>query len=88
MSDCRTLTDIVGPWQETDFDSGLIARCREAWKKPIGSLSRAELATLLRQKIAVRQLVPIAKQKLQSSDDDSEIYGGELAAAIAHAEAT
>ena len=79
MKDSRTLTEIVSPWEEPEFDSGLIARCRKAWKKPIESLSREELATLLRQKIAVEQ------QKIEAIDDDSEIYDGELSAAIDHA---
>jgi hypothetical protein len=87
MNESRTLSEILGPWQEPDFKSGLIARCREAWVKPIGSLSREELTTLLRQKIAVDHLVPIAKEKISAGiDDDTEQYEGELAAAIEHAQ--
>lgn len=86
MSDDRTLSEIVGPWEDPSFESGLIARCRAAWTKPLTSLSREELATLLRQKIAVTQLLPIARRKIDEQDDDSEMYDGELAAAIESAE--
>ena len=86
MTESRTLSEIVGPWEEPDFKSGLIARCREAWVKPIGNLSREELATLLRQKIAVDHLVPIANEKISAGiDDDTELHEGELAAAIEYA---
>lgn len=87
MSSPGTLAEIVGPWQEPAWDSSLSARCREAWTKPIDRLSRQELATLLGQKIAVPQLLPIARLKLAPDrDDDTEFYDGELAAAIAQAE--
>lgn len=86
MTESRTLSEIVGPWHEPEFESGLIARCREAWPKPIDRLSRQELATLLRQKIAVTHLLPLAKQKIATPDDATEMYDGELAAAIARAE--
>jgi hypothetical protein len=87
MNEDRTLSEIVGPWEETKFESGLITRCRDAWTKPIGSLNREELATLLRQKIAVSWLLPIARKKVEDrSDDDSEMYEGELAAAIEYAQ--
>src|SRR4051812_17970015 len=82
MIERRTLSEVVGPWAEPEFESGLIVRCREAWSKPIGSLSRGELATLLRQKIAVEHLVPIAKKKIEEGTDDTEMYDGELAGAI------
>jgi len=83
----RTLSEIVGPWEEPEFKSSLIARCREAWSKPLESLSREELATLLRQKIAVVHLLPIAKKKIEDgTDDDTEMYEGELVAAIEYAE--
>jgi hypothetical protein len=85
-SDTASIADILGPWIEPDWDSGLIDRCRQAWTKPLRDLSREELATLLRQRIALEHLLPIAQQKLQSGvDDGTEMYEGELAAAVEYA---
>ena len=71
---------------EPDWDSGLIDRCRQAWSKPLRDLSREELATLLRQRIAVEHILPIARQRVQSgADDDTEMYDGELESAIEYA---
>jgi hypothetical protein len=78
-----SIADILGPWVEPDWDSGLIDRCRSAWNKPLASLSRGEVATLLRQRIAVEHVLPIARHRLQDcADDGTEIYDGELAAAV------
>jgi hypothetical protein len=87
MSTDRTsIADILGPWVEPDWDSGLIDRCRRAWSRPLRDLSREELATLLRQRIAVEHVLPIARQRVESGlDDDTEIYDGELEAAIEYA---
>ncbi|HEX3799651.1 MAG TPA: contact-dependent growth inhibition system immunity protein [Verrucomicrobiae bacterium] len=85
-TDFVSLTDILGPWVEPDWDSGLIRRCKEAWNKPLRDLSREELATLLRQRFAVEHLLPIAIKKLEAQDDDStEMFDGELSEAIAYA---
>ena len=79
----QSIANLVGPWVEPSSGSGLIDRCRQAWNKPLQDLSREELATLLRQRIAVEHLLPIAKHKLQSGEDDgTEMYEGELGAAI------
>jgi len=85
-TDNISVADILGPWVEPDWDSGLIARCREAWKKPLRDLSREELATLLRQRFAVEQLLPVARKKLENGiDDDTEMFDGELQEAIEYA---
>jgi hypothetical protein len=85
-NDSISVADILGPWVESDWQSGLIDRCRQAWNKPLRDLTREELATLLRQRIAVEHVLPIAKRRLQSGvDDDTEIYDGELEAAIEYA---
>ena len=85
-ADTQSVADLLGPWVEPDWDSGLIARCREAWSKPLGHLSREELATLLRQRIAVEHVLPVARQRVESGvDDDTEMYDGELEAAIEYA---
>ena len=83
--DNLSLSDILGPWVEPNWDSGLIARCREAWNKPLQTLSRQELATLLRQRFALARLLPVAKGKLQDADDDTEMFDGELQEAIEYA---
>jgi hypothetical protein len=81
-----SVADILGPWAEPDWDSGLIDRCRKAWNKPLRDLSREELATLLRQRFAVEHVLPIARKRLQEGvDDDTEMYDGELEAAIEYA---
>jgi hypothetical protein len=81
-----SLADIIGPWVDPNFESGLIDRCRRAWSRPLRDLSREELATLLRQLIAVEHVLPIARKRLQEGiDDDTEMYAGELEAAIEYA---
>jgi hypothetical protein len=81
-----SIADLLGPWSEPAWDSGLIERCRNAWDKPLRDLSREELATLLRQRIAVVQLLPIAEKKLKTGvDDGTEMFEGELKAAVDYA---
>ena len=81
-----SIADIVGPWVEPSWESGLTDRCRKAWSKPLKDLSREELATLLRQGIAVEYLLPVAKQKVRAGiDDGSKKYDGELEEAIKYA---
>jgi hypothetical protein len=82
-----TLAKILGPWQQPAFESGLIARCRDAWDKPLESLSRLELVTFLKQDFAADHVMPVAKKRLQDAlDDDSEMFEGQLAEAVADAE--
>jgi len=78
-----SVADILGPWIEPDRDSGLIERCRNAWNKPLRELTNQELATLLRQRVAVDHILPIASRRvLDGVDDDTEIYDGELKNAV------
>jgi hypothetical protein len=85
-TDTISIADLLGPWVEPDWDSGLIERCRNAWSKPLRDLTNQELATLLRQRFAVEQLLSIASQRvLDGVDDDTEIYDGELESAIEYA---
>jgi hypothetical protein len=82
----KCLTDILGPWVEPQWQSGLINRCRAAWGKPLNTLTNQELATLLRQKIATEHILPIAENRVEEDiDDDTEIYEGELKAAVERA---
>lgn len=85
-NDRISIADILGPWAEPDWDSGLIDRCRRAWSRPLRELSRGELATLLRQRIAVEHVLPVARQRVQYGvDDGTEMYDGELEDAIEYA---
>ena len=85
MDESKSLADLLGPWVDPNWDSGLVHRCREAWTKPLAALSRAELATLLRQRFAVNHLLPFAKDRMQRADDGTELYDGELQEAIDYA---
>jgi hypothetical protein len=79
-----TLTKILGPWQQPAFESGLITRCRDAWDKPLDGLSNLELATCLQQDLAVDHVIPVAKKRLEDAiEDDSEMFEGQLAEAVA-----
>jgi len=85
-NDNISLSDLKGTWVDCDWESALIERCKNAWSKPLRDLSREELATLLRQRIAVEHLLPIAKKRLEDGiDDNTESYEGELNAAIEYA---
>ena len=82
-SEHLSLAEIVGPWIDPDFDSGLIERMRNAWSKPIGRLTNHELATCLRQTVAVEHVLPIAKKRdAEEFHDESELHDTELAQAI------
>lgn len=86
INETISVADILGPWVESEWDSGLIARCRAAWNKPLRDLSRQELATFLRQRIAVEDVLPIAQKRLADGiDDETELFEGELQEAIEYA---
>lgn len=81
--DTLSLADILGPWQQPDWDSGLIEQCRLAWMTPIRELTNGRLAILLRQQFAVTHLLSNAQERIHSGiDDDTELYDGELQAAV------
>jgi hypothetical protein len=78
-----SVADILGPWIDPDSDSGLIDRCRKSWCIPIDKLSNEMLATFLRQEIATDAILQEANKRLTAGfDDDSELYAGELTAAV------
>jgi hypothetical protein len=82
----QSVADVLGPWIDSDFDSGLIERLRRAWSIPIPELPNQMLATFLRQELAMEVILPEAKKRLEAGiDDDSELYEGELAAAYREA---
>ena len=83
MKSRESLADIIGPWVDSDWESGLIERCKRAWNKPLQELTNEELATLLRQDIATDRIFPIAEDRIRREVDDStEIYDGELEDAV------
>jgi hypothetical protein len=80
----QSVSDVEGPWVNPNFDSGLIERCKRYWCVPIADLPNEMLATYVRQRIALRLVVPEARRRLNAEfDDGSEIYDGELADALA-----
>jgi hypothetical protein len=82
----RCVAEIVGPWIDPDFDSGLVERCRESWSIPIDKLSNEMLATFLRQQVATDAILEESLKRLAAGfDDHSELYSGELAAAVQEA---
>jgi hypothetical protein len=86
QSDSQSIADLLGPWVETDWESGLVERCRGAWSKPLRELTNEELATLLRQRIATPRVLSVAESRIADGvDDDTEMYDGELEAAIEYA---
>jgi hypothetical protein len=83
-----SVADLLGPWIDPQFDSGLIHRCKKAWSKPLNKLTNEELATFLRQDIATVHILPLAKERISDCVmDDTEIYDGELKAAVESLEA-
>ena len=78
----RNVADVVGPWIDPDFVSGLIERLRRSWNVPISELSDEMLASFLRQEIATAFILPEARNRLEAViSDNSELYDGELRAA-------
>jgi hypothetical protein len=79
----RCVGDIEGPWVEPDFDSGLIARCRQYWYVPVSELPNQAIATYIRQRIALLLMIPEAMMRIEAGiDDDSEWFEGELVSAL------
>jgi hypothetical protein len=79
----RSVSDIVGPWVETDRDSGLIERCRAYWSTPISELPDIALATFLEQRIAIGPVMAEARRRVDAGiGDGSEFFDGQLAEAV------
>jgi hypothetical protein len=82
-----TAADIHGPWVDPGWESGLVVRVRRFWYIHIADLPDAGLALFLRQQIAVGPALAEARRRLAAGrPDDSELYDGELAAAVKEAE--
>jgi hypothetical protein len=80
----RSAADVDGPWvdrpgQQTE----LLLRYKKLWTTPIVELSNAMLATFLRQRIALRLVVPEAQKRLDSAFvDGTELYDKELSESL------
>ncbi len=80
------VADVEGPWVDPNFESSLIARCRDNWSVPVSDVSNFVLATFIRQRIALRLVVPEAKRRIAAGYiDDSELFDEELMVAVSEA---
>lgn len=79
----RSVADEEGPWVDPAFNSSLIERCRRNWSVPIGALSNYALATFIRQRRALRLVVPEARRRLEVGFvDGTELDDDELRVAV------
>jgi len=82
----RCIADVVGPWAEPDFESSLIARCRDNWLVPLGQMSNYALAMFIRQGFAWEITLPEARRRIAIGFiDDTELYDDELFVAVSEA---
>ena len=82
----RSVADVLGPWVDPGFESGLISRCRANWAVPVSEVSNCVLATFIRQRIALRLVLPEAKRRIAAGFvDDTELYDEELSVAVSEA---
>jgi len=82
----RCIADIIGPWIEPDFESSLIARCRDNWLVPLGEMSNYALATFIRQQFAWEITVPEARRRIAIGFlDGTELCDDELFVAASEA---
>jgi hypothetical protein len=82
----NTVADVLGPWIDQEFNSGLTERLRRGWNIPVAELPNNLLATYLRQKFALSIVVPEARKRIAKKFvDGTELYPEELANALEHA---
>jgi len=82
-NDETSVADLLGPWVDPDWESGLVLRCKAAWNKPLKELTNLELATFLDEGICVEHVLPIAQKRVKlKKDDDTEYYEGHLSGSI------
>lgn len=83
MTTSKSVSDIEGPWVDTEVSTGLIERCKRYWDTPVNQLPDEMLATYLRQEIAIQLMIEEAERRLAGGTaDGSELYDGELATAL------
>jgi len=81
-----TVADVVGPWVDPQWESGLIEKCKRGWNTPVTELTNELLATYLRQRIALVLVVPEARKRIaEKFVDDTELYDEELEEALKYA---
>lgn len=79
----QSVADIVGPWADSNFPSGLIERCKRFWTTPVEQLPDLMVATYLNQDIARPLMIAEAHRRLTSaSSDGSELHDGQLREAL------
>jgi hypothetical protein len=79
----QSIEDVEGPWVDVDFESGLVERCQRFWSTPITEVPNNGLATYLQQRVALSIVIPEAQRRIAANyDDGTEIYEGELVAAL------
>jgi hypothetical protein len=79
----RSVADIEGPWVDPNFESGLIARCRQYWTTPVSQMPNQVLATFIRQEFGLAIVIPEAQRRVDAGfDDNSELFNGELATTL------
>jgi hypothetical protein len=82
-NDKTSAADLLGPWVNPNWESGMVVRCKVAWEKPLEELTNLELATFLDQSICVERVLPIALKRVESKvDDETEYYDGHLLGSI------
>ncbi|MGD9647687.1 MAG: hypothetical protein AB7U73_18390 [Pirellulales bacterium] len=81
--DQKSAADVLGPWVESEIQSGLMERCRKYWTTPIAQLPNGMLATFLRQRIATTLVATEARKRIAvGTKDESELYEDELENAL------
>ena len=85
----KSVADIEGPWVDSNFDSGLIERCKRYWTVPVSELPDMMVATFLNQRIAAAVMIEEARRRIESGKlDDTELFDGQLHEALERATAT
>ena len=82
----KSVADIEGPWNDPDWDSGLVARCKQYWSVPANELPDLAVATYLEQCIATQLMMEEARRRIAlGRPDDSEFFDGQLCEALRRA---
>lgn len=75
-------------WQDIAFPTGLVERCYQYRRIPIGNLTAGQIRTLISQQIGLKFLVPLALVLLKKDIlMETEFYEGDLLAAVLKADA-
>lgn len=79
----KSVADVVGPWTDSNFGSGLIERCQNYWTVPAAELPDLMVATFLEQRIAMPLMIEEARRRLAKGEPDgSEFFDGQLSEAL------